>query len=485
MTERQYRKTDAKVIVAVLIIVMGIFFNVLGLIFTQGGTGGVYVSLGVSAVGTLANIIIYSIYKGKRICGLLMAGISTFAYIVMVICVDLWFFYILFGAILVTQMSYMEYRRVLVTGLVALPVMIGKTILLGVTEKLEPTEVGTTIVVIMFIYIISLLVIKLWVGFNQENINSIKEVAEKQKATAERIVRVSEELVANFDRADEYVKELSGAIDTGNSAMQNIAMKIDNTAQSVQEQSLMCQDIENNTHSVKEKAEFMVAASGKALENVSKGAEAVKELYNHAKSVEKENKETVAHVDDLNVRAERVADILKTIVQISSQTNLLALNASIEAARAGEAGRGFSVVADEIRALSEQTKSATENISTILTELNRDVESVTISIGRSVDGVSQQNRLIDETRSQFYEIDSGVKELIDVINSVKNSVEEIAEATVVIADGITGLSANSQEVAAVSAEGSRLMTTAVENMAVVNATLSNIYDLAQELKREQ
>lgn len=484
MTERQYRKTDSKVIVAVLIIVMGILLNVLGLVFTQGGTGPMYVSIAVSAVGVVASIIFYNMFKGKRICGMLMVGISIGAYIVMVVCVDMWFFYILFGAILVTQMSYMEYRRVLVAGLVALPVMVGKTIWLGASGKLEPTEVGTTIVVIMFMYIISLLVIKIWVGFNKENMDSIKEVAEKQKATAERIVRVSEDLVINFDRADEYVKELSEAIGTGNSAMQNIAFRTEDTAQAIEEQSRMCQDIENNTHSVKEKTEFMVEVSGKALKNVSQGAEAMEELHNQARNVEQDNKETVAYVDALNARAEKVADILGTIVNISSQTNLLALNASIEAARAGEAGRGFSVVADEIRVLSEQTKRATENISVILAELNQDVESVTTSIGRSVDAVSRQNRLIDETRSQFDEIDSGVKELMDVIRMVKKSVEEIAEATIVIADGVTDLSANSQEVATVSAEGSQLMTKAVENMAVVNTTLSNIYNLAQELKCE-
>ena len=240
--------------------------------------------------------------------------------------------------------------------------------------------------------------------------------------------------------------------------MQNIASSIESTTQSILEQSQMCQDIQGNTQSAKNQAEAMVVASTKALEEVSEGAKAMEELHTHAQNVAKENQETVAYVEALNERTKKVVDILGTIVSISSQTNLLALNASIEAARAGEAGKGFAVVADEIRSLSEQTKTATENITEILSELNRDVNSVTTSINHSVAAVGQQRILIDETKGKFDSIDSGVNELMTIINDFKIVISDITEATTVIADGITGLSANSEEVAAMSSEGTHLMT---------------------------
>ena len=110
------------------------------------------------------------------------------------------------------------------------------------------------------------------------------------------------------------------------------------------------------------------------------------------------------------------------------------------------------------------------------------MNSVTTSINHSVAAVGQQRILIDETKGKFDSIDSGVNELMTIINDFKIVISDITEATTVIADGITGLSANSEEVAAMSSEGTHLMTNAVDNMGNVNHALTNIYNIAQELR---
>ncbi|MBQ8877438.1 MAG: chemotaxis protein, partial [Lachnospiraceae bacterium] len=287
-----------------------------------------------------------------------------------------------------------------------------------------------------------------------------------------------------FDDANGCVRALDNALGQSHVAMKEIATNIENTANEIHNQSTRCQMIENNNQDVKARTGMMAQASARALEDVSQGAVSMDELHSHAIEVEKENKKTVAYVKSLNERAKAVQDILKTISGISTQTHLLALNASIEAARAGEAGKGFDVVADEIRILSEQTQESTKNIEEILTELNQDVQQVTESIELSVNATEEQGTLIEMTKEKFDAIHDGVDELMSYINDVTRAIGDITDASAVIADSITELSAGSRQVAGASNDGRLIMNQAVDDMNQVKTVLTDIYNLAQDLRNE-
>ena len=484
MTEKQLRKADSMVLPTALVVMIGIFLNVLGMAATGGGTMKLYVVLAVSLFGVIVDVIVYNKFKGTTLCGQVMPIVAAVVYLVMVIFVDAVFFYMLVAAIYVIDMAYLEFKRIVRSAVMTVPVFTIKSLYLSKQGLVSPTEAGTTIVILMFVLVSVLVITKIWGIFNKENMETVSEGADKQKAAADRMTRVSENIVTHFDEANGYVTELTEAIDTSNVSMKNIASSIECTTLAIQKQSQMCQDIQDNTQNAKEQTDIMVEASGRALEEVSQGAKAMVELHSQAQNVEKDNKETVAYVVALNERTKEVENILSTIVNISSQTNLLALNASIEAARAGEAGKGFAVVADEIRELSEQTKNATENITEILMELNKDVESVTVSINHSVATMGQQNALIEETKGKFDAIEGGVNELITVIHSFKKVINDITDSAEAIANGITGVFSNCEEVTAASSEGTQMMTSAVEDMGKVTASLTNIYHLAKELKNE-
>ena len=484
MTDKQYKKADTMVFPVVMVVMVGVALNMLGMVSTGDASRSVMVAMIASIIGVIVDVVVYVRMKGTKMCGIIMPTVAAVVYVIMVLCVDTVFFYMLAAAIFIIDMAYLTVKRIIMGGAVAMPIFVIKVFYLASKGLVSPTEAGTSVVIMLVVMVSVIVITKILVAFNEENVETVQEGAEKQKLAAERMTHVSENVVAHFDAANTYVKELNEALHTSDVSMQNIAVSIERTANAVQRQSEMCQDIRNSTHNAHTQTEQMVTASNKALEDVSDGAKAMEKLHSHAQNVERDNNETVFYVEALNERAKQVADILGTIVSISSQTNLLALNASIEAARAGEAGKGFAVVADEIRELSEQTKKATEDIGEILTELNRDVESVTSSINHSVGAVEQQGKLIEETKGKFDEINNGVSELIDVISQIKRSIDDITDATDVIADGITGLSANSQEVAATSSEGSELIKKAVENMSQVNETLKNIYDLTLQLKEK-
>ena len=470
MTEKQYRKADKLVLATLLVVQIGIFLNMLGMIGTAGGGMKAVIVTVVSVIGTIGTILIYRIKKGSQLCGMIMSGITTLVWAVMVILIDAQFFYMLGAPLLISQMAYLDKKRIIATAAIELPIFTIKSMMLSGKGEVSATEAGTSIVLLVLIIVAVYMITKISIAFNNENMETVR--------------RVSEELVTHFDGANKHIKTLDGALNRNNTSMQEIAANIESTANEMQTQSLKCQDIEDNVRMASEQTDGMVSASRTALEEVALGAEAMDQLHSHSQEVEAENKQTVEYVVALNDRTKAVQNILGTIASISTQTHLLSLNASIEAARAGEAGRGFAVVADEIRGLAEQTKAATEEITEILGELNHDVKLVTKSINHSVQSVGEQNKLIEETKKKFDTIDCSVMQLMENINDFRRVIADITHASVVIADGITELSANSQEVAAAADDGTHMMTKAVDDMNQVKAILDEIYDMAQKLKNE-
>ena len=124
---------------------------------------------------------------------------------------------------------------------------------------------------------------------------------------------------------------------------------------------------------------------------VEEGAVLLQKLREKANEAEQINRVSQQTTDALNARIKEVEAIIGTILDISDQTTLLALNASIEAARAGEAGKGYAVVADEIRKLSEETKASSEQITDIISKLSTDVGNASMSMQRSIESSQQQN----------------------------------------------------------------------------------------------
>ena len=467
MTEKQYKKADSMVFPTLMVVMIGTFLNMLGLA-SQGGSM-LLVTIG-SALGALITVLLYKNCKGTRNCGIYMSGTALVVCILVILFVDAQFFFMLAAPIFIAQMAYLEKKRILISAAVVVPFYAVRSMMLAGSGAVSVTEAGTSIVILVLIIVSVYNITKISIAFNEENLETVKNV--------------SEELVTHFDEANRYLFTLDEALNTSNLSMRDIAANIENTAHEIHNQSQMCLGIENNTQHAKEQTDIMVQASNEALKEVSLGAEAMVILHNRAQNVEHDNKETVEYVTALNERTRAMKKILGFIDDISIQTHLLALNASVEATRAGDAGKGFAVVADEITNLSEQTKKATAEITSILGEFNSDVKRVTESISHSVEIVGEQNNLIEVTKSKFDAIDKSVNQLMNTISDFKHLIDRITDASVVIADGVTELSANSEEVAAASTEGTRITSQAVADMAQVKAALTNIYNLAQNLRDE-
>lgn len=191
-----------------------------------------------------------------------------------------------------------------------------------------------------------------------------------------------------------------------------------------------------------------------------------------------------ASMNDIISQADKVKEILTTIMGISAQTNLLALNASIEAARAGDAGKGFAVVAEEIRTLSEQTKTASEEIATTIETFVACANKTQSDLVDSLQALNKQNDAIKDTADQFITIQSSLSELVRVSSNVNDSISKVVSAVNKVSDNITQLSATSEEVAAASSDGLSTFEVALHSLQELGNKLQEINDLSSSLKQE-
>jgi methyl-accepting chemotaxis protein len=481
MTEKQYKVTNAMVCPVYFVLMAYFTLIMVGMLAVGRGTAATYIQLSAAIIGIVVVIISYVKFAGTATGGFAMCTYGAFFYFVIALFNTDANSYAYVLPMIVASIAYMDFKLTTIVcaiGDVSFVIYTVRMYMLG-TEDSDAIVITSMILII--VTFASLMVTKLSVRFTNENMVSIKEGFEKSEAASKTMVEVSENIVSNFNEANEYIRGLNESIMTSNFAVQNIAESTENTAESVQQQAEMCAEIHQYTEQANEQTQAMLQASDRAIDTVREGAEVMNELKQQAGDVARASEKTVEVTASLTERAREVGEIVGSIMNISSQTNLLALNASIEAARAGEAGKGFAVVADEIRELSEQTKDATERIRGIIAELTQDVDSVTHSIGNSVDSVKKQNEMIDESKDRFEVIHTEVSELINVINSFGDIISRIIDSTDVISENITNLSATTQEVAAASNEGFNHTSDAVEKMKEVNRTLTNIYHLTESL----
>lgn len=344
-----------------------------------------------------------------------------------------------------------------------------------ITKRADGVELFFSIIilatVVYAVYEASILLTK----FNEENL-------EMQAAASEKMLATAENLVKHFDSAKEKLETLEEVINNNNESISNIAQSTGSTAEAIQQQALMCEEIHKNTDSAEKETEAMIDKANHTMENVAEGARLVTGLKNQADNVEQASNQAAESTKQVSDRVEEVKGIVATILSISSQTNLLALNASIEAARAGEAGKGFAVVAEEIRQLSEQTKDATNKITDIIQDLNEDAQHAMDSMAHSTESIREQNELIETTKNKFETINDEMQSLASAIGEIEGSMQSILNSTDTISQSISNLSATGEEIAASSTEGLQTAEHAVEAMKQTKEIIDATYLLARDLE---
>ena len=248
--------------------------------------------------------------------------------------------------------------------------------------------------------------------------STMRDIISKISVSSEQVARISKQLEINATLIAAGAEE--------------VAAKTNSAAVASEEMSATSNDIAHNCLNAAEN-------SNRAGSTASAGAEVVRQTTEGMERIAGRVKEAAKTVESLGALSDQIGAIIGTIEDIADQTNLLALNAAIEAARAGEQGRGFAVVADEVRALAERTTRATREISEMIKAIQKETRG-------AVEAMEMNVRQVELGTEEAAKSGRALAEIMDQVNAVTMQVNQIATAAEEQTATTSGISNNMQQI---------------------------------------
>lgn len=183
-------------------------------------------------------------------------------------------------------------------------------------------------------------------------------------------------------------------------------------------------EMSTSIKSVSTQAEACVDTSKASEEDAKKGGEVVSQIIRHMNKITQTVSKSAMVIQELGKSAETIVDIISVIEDIADQTNLLALNAAIEAARAGQQGRGFGVVADQIRSLAEKTTHATKEIAATLSSIQEKTARAVESMDEGIKEIDKGAGFAVQAGVSLRKIVAGAKKVTEMISNIASSTEK-------------------------------------------------------------
>lgn len=313
---------------------------------------------------------------------------------------------------------------------------------------------------------------------NSVKINEMKLEAQKQanEETLELAAAVQQNVVQIYDET----KKLEEVATISSNGIAEVVNGAKDTTDSIENQIAMTESIQELLKEELIVTEDIKTAMGGAKEEVLNSAASMDELGESAKKVNARIEQVLGNMEELDQKAEEMKDIIDIIGSIAGQTNMLALNASIEAARAGEAGRGFAVVADQINQLANQTKEATDSISTLIEKLKDETVNASDSVKQMTEISEEQNNIIYATGEKFKAIEVTIDKIAEDIEKQAEQLNEVKDANALIVESANSIAGFNEEV---TAQMDATADTTKENLNIVERVNNLVASVVDELKK--
>lgn len=306
-------------------------------------------------------------------------------------------------------------------------------------------------------------------------IDNIQDIIQQVNISAESVAAASEELTAISEQTTQATNQIASAIQEVASGAETQLQGAEETAKSMEE---MAQGIQR----IAETSSIVSEESMKTTKVADQGNESVQKAVQQMNSISESVNDTASVVKLLGERSQEIGQIVGVITDISDQTNLLALNAAIEAARAGEHGRGFAVVADEVRKLAEQSKESADQITTLIKGIQEDttrsvyaMDGVTKEVQVGMDVVNQSGEAFVRILNAAQHVADQIQEVSAISEEMSASSEEVTASVEDMTRIASDSSSNSQNVASSSQEQ-------LASIEEISASADSLSKMAQELQ---
>ena len=353
----------------------------------------------------------------------------------------------------------------------------------GALEAVPMIDIEIQLAAVFLVALYGSLISYIDAGMTGRKMDEIEAAQEKRKAVLEQIRKVAENTADSSENILQKTDHLRTASVSSTEAMEQVCAGTNSTAEAVQEEIRYIDAMSRDMDSIQETVDGFHNSLGDTLTAIESGTENVKQLGYSAKLTADTSASTTAAMNELMEKIQNVNQIVGLIDNISRQTNLLSLNASIEAARAGEAGRGFVVVAGEIRELSEQTNDSLEKIRKEIQGINDGSRKVTKDMSQLSEVFARQNGLVEDTGKLFCGITEASEAMDSDYQKIVRSIEEMQKSKKALVDSVSSISASTEEVTANAQNTLELNQRNLDNLKELNEDIRRLSETVEELNQ--